>query len=117
MFPGTAWYWTEQSEFAFVRNRGRFKELREAYLAELLKRPADPGGGLDRVEYWSRLKDIPDGIGFGHGIVWSVIHDGGHLDGETPHKEGARRFNPGKAHQPNLTRRETTSCTPVGACL
>lgn len=61
--------------FYDLAHEGRFKALKDAYLAELLKRPADPGGGLGRVEYWSRLQDIPDGIGSGHGIVWSVIHD------------------------------------------
>lgn len=60
---------------------GRFKALKDSYLAELLKRPADPGGGLDRVEYWSRLEDIPDGISFGHGIAWSVIRDEGIWNG------------------------------------
>jgi hypothetical protein len=67
--------------FYDLAHKGRFEALKNAYIAELLKRPADPVVGPDRIEYWSRLQEIPNEVGFGHGIIWSVIHDEGIWNG------------------------------------
>jgi len=67
--------------FYDLAHKGRLEALKDAYVAELLKRPADPVIGPNRMEFWSRLHEIPNEIDFGHGIIWSVIHDEGIWNG------------------------------------
>ena len=49
----------------------RLLPLRNTYIEVLQKRPTDPNGWLDRIAFWSRSRDIPQGINLAPNAVWS----------------------------------------------
>jgi hypothetical protein len=62
--------------FFDLAHRARLMPIKDALMQVLQRRPADPVGWLDSIAFWSRLREIPAGLGLPPRAIWSFSNPG-----------------------------------------